>query len=98
MSSFFWINTRRGVSSKIIYIIRRGKIMDVDIETLIGGIFCLGYVVYGALVKGGFWRQNWTNKGGRWVSAAEGPIFFLFMIVLFLTLGIVLTLEGFNII
>ena len=72
--------------------------MDVDIETLIGGIFCLGYVVYGALVKGGFWRQNWTNKGGRWVSAAEGPIFYVLMILLFLTLGIMLTLEGFNII
>ena len=72
--------------------------MDVDIETLIGGIFCLGYVVYGSLVKGGFWRQNWTNKGGRWGSAAEGPIFFVLMIVLFLTLGIVLTLEGLKII
>lgn len=79
-------------------IFERGESMEVDIETLIGGIFCLGYVVYGALIKGGFWRQNWTNKGGRWVSAAEGPIFFVLMIVLFLTLGIVLTLEGFNII
>ena len=76
----------------------RGKYMEIDIETLIGGIFCLGYVVYGPLVKGGFWKQNWTNKGGRWVSASEGPIFFVFMIVLFLTLGIVLTLEGLKII
>ena len=58
-------------------IFERGESMEVDIETLIGGIFCLGYVVYGALVKGGFWRQNWTNKGGRWVSAAEGPIFYV---------------------
>ena len=76
----------------------RGKYMEIDIETLIGGIFCLGYVVYGPLVKGGFWKQNWTNKGGRWVSASEGPIFFVLMIVLFLTLGIVLTLEGLKII
>ena len=72
--------------------------MEINIEALIGGLFFLGYVVYGPLVKGGFWKQNWTNKGGRWVSAAEGPIFFISMIVLFLTLGIVLTLEGFNII
>ena len=36
--------------------------MDVDIETLIGGIFCLGYVVYGPLVKGGFWRQIGPTK------------------------------------
>jgi len=76
----------------------RGKSMEIDIETLIGGIFCLGYVVYGPLVKGGFWRQNWTNKGGRWVSATEGPIFFVLMILLFFTLGIVLTLEGLRII
>ena len=49
--------------------------MEIDTEALIAGLFCLGYVVYGALVKGGFWKQNWTNKGGKWVSAAEGPIF-----------------------
>ena len=50
--------------------------MDIDTETLIAGLLCLGYVLYGPLVKGGFWKQNWTNKGGKWVSAAEGPIFF----------------------
>lgn len=72
--------------------------MEINIEALIGGIFFLAYVVYGPLVKGGFWKQNWTNKGGRWVSATEGPIFFTSMIILFLTLGIVLTLEGLNII
>lgn len=72
--------------------------MEINIEALIGGIFFLAYVVYGPLVKGGVWKQNWTNKGGRWVSAAEGPIFFTSMIILFLTLGIVLTLEGLNII
>ena len=72
--------------------------MEINIEELIGGIFFLAYVVYGPLVKGGFWKQNWTNKGGRWGSAAEGPIFFTSMIILFLTLGIVLTLEGLNII
>ena len=72
--------------------------MEIDTEALIAGLFCLGYLVYGALVKGGFWKQNWTNKGGRWISAAEGPIFFISMIILFLTLGIVLTLEGLNII
>ena len=72
--------------------------MEIDIEALIGGFFCLAYVVYGPLVKGGFWKQNWTNKGGKWVSAAEGPIFFISMIILFLTLGIVLILEGLNII
>jgi len=72
--------------------------MDIDTETLIAGLLCLGYVLYGPLVKGGFWKQNWTNKGGNWVSAAEGPIFFISMIILFLTLGIVLILEGLNII
>ena len=50
--------------------------MDIDTETLIAGLLCLGYVLYGPLVKGGFWKQNWTNKGGKWVSAEEGPIFF----------------------
>jgi len=72
--------------------------MEIHFETLIAGLFFLGYVVYGPVVKGGFWKQNWTKKGGRWVSAAEGPIFFVMMILLFLTLGIVLTLEGLNII
>lgn len=72
--------------------------MEVNVETLIAGLFFLGYVVYGPFVKGGFWKQNWTNKGGRWVSAAEGPIFFISMVILFLALGIVLTLEGLNII
>ena len=72
--------------------------MEINIEALIGGIFFLAYVIYGPFVKGGFWKQNWTNKGGRWVSASEGPIFFISMIILFLTLGIVLTLEGLNII
>ena len=46
------------------------------------------------VVKGGFWRQNWTNKGGRWVSQAEGPIFYVMMVLLFGALGVVLTLEG----
>ena len=72
--------------------------MEIDSEALIAGLLCIGYVLYGPLVKGGFWKQNWTNKGGRWVSASEGPIFFVLMIILFLTLGIVLTLEGLNII
>ena len=72
--------------------------METDTELLIAGLLCLGYVLYGPLVKGGFWKQNWTNKGGKWVSAAEGPIFFISMIILFLALGIVLTLEGLNII
>lgn len=72
--------------------------MDVNVEELIAGLFFLAYVVYGPLVKGGFWKQNWTNKGGQWVTASESPIFFVCMIVLFLTLGIVLTLEGLNII
>ena len=80
------------------YKIRERGTMDVDIEALIAGVFFLGYVVYGPVVKGGFWKQNWTNKGGRWVSAAEGPVFFALMIILFLTLGIVLTLEGLKII
>ncbi len=72
--------------------------LDVNVEELIAGLFFLAYVVYGPLVKGGFWKQNWTNKGGRWVTAAEGPIFFVCMLILFLALGIVLTLEGLNII
>ena len=72
--------------------------MEVNIEELVAGLFFLAYVVYGPLVKGGFWKQNWTNKGGRWVTAAEGPIFFVCMLILFLALGIVLTLEGLNII
>ena len=72
--------------------------MNVNVEELIAGLFFLASVVYGPLVKGGFWKQNWTNKGGKWVSAAEGPIFFISMIILFLTLGIVLILEGLNII
>ena len=72
--------------------------MEIDTEALIAGLFCLGYLVYGALVKGGFWKQNWTNKRGKWVSVAEGPIFFISMIILFITLGIVLILEGLNII
>ena len=96
MNTVFRIRIRLDCQKKTEF--ERGKSMEVDIETLIGGIFCLGYVVYGPLVKGGFWRQNWTNKGGRWVSAAEGPIFFVLMILLFLTLGIVLTLEGLKII
>ncbi len=54
--------------------------------------------MYGPLVKGGSWQQNWTNKDGRWVTAAEGPIFFACMIILFLTLGVVLTLEGLSVI
>ena len=68
--------------------------MDLNTEALVPGLLCLCYLAYGPLVKGGFWKQNWTNKGGRWVSFAEGPIFFVSMIVLFLTLGIVLVLEG----
>lgn len=70
----------------------------MNTDELIAGIFCLGYALYGPLVKGGFWKQNWINKGGKWVSAAEGPIFFISMIILFLTLGIVLILEGLNMI
>ncbi len=54
--------------------------------------------MYGPLVKGESWQQNWTNKDGRWVTAAEGPIFFACMIILFLTLGVVLTLEGLSVI
>ena len=72
--------------------------MEINFESLVAGLFFLVYVVYGPLIKGGFWKQNWTNKGGKWVSFAEGPIFFTSMIILFLTLGIVLTLEGLNII
>ena len=72
--------------------------LSINVEELIAGLFFLAYVVYGPLVKGGFWKQNWTNKGGRWVNASEGPIFFVCMIILFLALGIVLTLEGLNII
>ena len=75
-----------------------GLDLAINTESLIAGLFFLVYVVYGPLVKGGFWKQNWTNKGGRWVTAAEGPIFFISMIILFLTLGVVLTLEGLNII
>ena len=41
--------------------------MEVNIEELVAGLFFLAYVVYGPLVKGGFWKQNWTNKG--WVTA-----------------------------
>ena len=62
--------------------------MEINIEELIGGIFFLAYVVYGPLVKGGFWKQNWTNKGGRWVYAAEGPRLFLSKIILIMTHGI----------
>ena len=32
--------------------------MDIDTETLIAGLLCLGYVLYGPLVKGGFWKQK----------------------------------------
>lgn len=72
-------------------------IMAMDTETLVAGLLCLCYAVYGPLVKGGFWKQNWTNKQGRWVSYAEGPLFFISMIVLFLALGVVLVLEGLNV-
>ena len=71
--------------------------MDINTDSLVAGLLCLAYMVYGPLVKGGFWKQNWTNKGGRWVSYADGPIFFVSMIVLFLVLGVVLTLEGLSI-
>ena len=66
-------------------------------EPFVAGLFFLAYAVYGPCVKGGFWKQNWTNKGGKWVSAAEGPIFFKSMIIFSVTLGVVLTLEGLNI-
>ena len=65
--------------------------MEVNIEELVAGLFFLAYVVYGPLVKGGFWKQNWTNKGGQWVTASEGPIFFVCMLIL-------LTLEGLHIV
>jgi len=71
--------------------------MAINTEALTPGLLCLCYVVYGSLVKGGFWKQNWTNKQGRWVPYSEGPIFFVSMVVLFLVLGVVLTLEGLNI-
>ena len=72
--------------------------MVANTESLVAGLLCLAYLAYGPLVKGGFWKQNWTNKGGKWVSAAEGPIFFVAMILLFLTLGVVLVLEGLGVI
>lgn len=72
--------------------------MEIHSEPLISGLVLLAYLAYGLFVKGGFWKQNWTNKGGRWVSASEGPIFFACMIILFLTLGVWLTLEGLSIV
>ena len=59
------------------------------------GLLCL--LVFSVVVKGGFWRQNWTNKSGRWVSQAEGPIFYVMMVLLFGALGVVLTLEAFGV-
>ena len=36
--------------------------MDVNTEALIGGLFFLAYVVYGPLVKGGFWNKIGPTK------------------------------------
>ena len=71
--------------------------MAVEYEPLVAGLACFAYLVFSVVVKGGFWRQNWTNKGGRWVSQAEGPIFYVMMVLLFGALGVVLTLEAFGV-
>ena len=68
--------------------------MAVEYEPLVAGLACFAYLVFSVGVKRGVWRQNWTNKGGRWVSQAEGPIFYVMMVLLFGALGVVLTLEG----
>ena len=70
--------------------------MAVEFEPLLSGCLCLMYLAYGLLVKGGFWRSSWTGKGGAWVQSSEGPIFFILMIILFSVLGVVLILEGLN--
>jgi len=71
--------------------------MSVNFEPLLSGCLCLMYLAYALVVKGGFWKSNWTGKDGSWVSSSEGPIFFLLMIILFSVLGIVLILEGLNV-
>jgi hypothetical protein len=72
--------------------------MDVNTDALIPGLLCLAYLASALFVKGGFWRQNLVGKGGRWVSYQEEPIFFILMIILFAGLGIILTIQGLNII
>ena len=72
--------------------------MNVDTGKLIPGLLCLAYLGYALFVKGGFWKQNWTNKGGKWVSREEGPIFYIIMIILFAGLGVILTLQGLTLI
>jgi len=71
--------------------------MSVNFEPLLSGCLCLMYLAYALFVKGGFWKSNWTGKDGSWVSSSEGPIFFLLMIILFSVLGVVLILEGLNV-
>ena len=71
--------------------------MAIEYEALAAGFACFAYLVFAVVVKGGFWMQNWTNKGGRWVSQAEGPVFYVSMVLLFGALGVVLTLEGFGV-
>lgn len=71
--------------------------MELNYEALIAGICFLAYLVI-CLIRGAFWKQNWTNKGGQWVSRQDGPIFYIIMILLFGALGPFLILEGLNII
>ena len=71
--------------------------MAIEYEALTAGLACFAYLVFSVVFKGGCWKQNWTNKGGRWVSQAEGPIFYVMMVLLFGALGVVLTLEAFGV-
>ncbi len=71
--------------------------MEINYEALIAGVGCLTYLIT-CLIRGAFWKQNWTNKGGQWVSREDGPIFYIIMILLFGVLGPFLILEGLNII
>lgn len=78
--------------------------MEINYETLIAGIGCLTYLVT-CLIRGAFWKQSrgafWkqrTNNGGQWVSREDGPIFYIIMVLLFGALGLLLILEGLNII
>jgi len=75
--------------------------MDVNADELVPGLLCLAYLSYCLIIKKGFWWSKFNLRDrhdGEWISYDEGPIFFILMNLLFGGIGIVLTLQGLNII
>ena len=71
--------------------------MAIEYEALAPGLACFAYLVFSVVVQGRVSAGGKTDQQGRprrWVTQAEGPIFYVMMVLLFGALGVVLTLEG----